>query len=198
MRYEDRLLVVKDTIQELGNIGIGAAATSLSILTHLSVQTDTSELRFLDYSQIFQQVHVEEQVIGILFPFDKDIRGFGLFVLEKQLAAYLLENEMHTEFHHLDTANISMLQEICSIMMSSYLASIAETTKMKVRIQLPALSIDMKGSIINNGLSFILQQNKESYCIDHEFKVRSTNNHLFFLLTLDCIKNIMETLEGKI
>ena len=56
----------------------------------------------------------------------------------------------------------------------------------------------MKGSIINNGLSFILQQNKESYCIDHEFKVNSTKNHLFFLLTFDCINNIMKKLEVKI
>ena len=198
MERTDKLLAVKDTMQELGNIGIGAAATSLSLLTNMSVQTYSSELIFLDYYKISKQIQLEEQVVGILFPFDKDIQGFGLFVLDKQITRYLFENGSYPDYCSLDIENIGMLQEICSIMMSSYLASIAEATKMKVRIQLPAVSIDMKGSIINNGLSFIFQQNRESYCIDHVFSVGSTKNHLFFLLPFDCIKNIMKRLEAKV
>lgn len=41
-------LQVQDTIQELGNIGIGAAATALSALLQQRVLTNTSRLGVID------------------------------------------------------------------------------------------------------------------------------------------------------
>ena len=81
-------------------------------------------------------------------------------------------------------------------MTSSYLEAISCATKLNIRIQLPALSMDMKGSIINDGLSYILQMGKTSFWLDHTFGIQnSVMNHLVFMLPKDCITTIMDALE---
>lgn len=200
MEKSDLLLQVQDTIHEIGNIGIGTAATSLFSLVHKPIETTTSKLEQLDCMYISNQGQMQEQVVGILFPFDKELQGFGLFILEKEFIKETLEILCHEsiDFYNINNSNVAMLQEVCSIMISSYLASITTTTNLTARIQLPAVSMDMKGSIMNNGLSFILQRNENAYWLDHEFKMENSKamNHLLFMLTSDCITNIMNALEG--
>lgn len=195
------LLEIQDTINEFGNIGIGAAATSLFSLIHKPVETATLKLEQLNGVNISNQERMQDKVVGILFPFDKELQGFGLFVLEEEFVVEILKklcNE-NIDFNNLNKRSLAMLQEVCSIMISSYLASITTTTKLSCRIQLPAVSMDMKGSIMNNGLSLILQRNEASYWLDHEFKIENSKsmNHLLFMLTNSCITNIMNTLEGE-
>lgn len=199
MKESKQFLIIQDTIHELGNIGIGAAATSLFSLIHKPIETTTSKLEHLDCSYMLNQSQVQDQVVGILFPFDKELQGFGLFILEEEFIRDVL-NELCNEnidFYHMSQDSMAMLQEVCSIMISSYLASLTMTTKLSARIQLPAISMDMKGAIMNNGLSFVLQKNEKSYWLDHEFKIENSHsmNHLLFMLTNDCIMNVINALE---
>lgn len=199
MKESKQFLFIQDTIHELGNIGIGAAATSLFSLIHKPIETTTSKLEHLDCSYMLNQSQVQDQVVGILFPFDKELQGFGLFILEEEFIRDVL-NELCNEnidFYHMTQDSMAMLQEVCSIMISSYLASLTMTTKLSARIQLPAISMDMKGAIMNNGLSFVLQKNEKSYWLDHEFKIENSQsmNHLLFMLTNDCIMNVINALE---
>lgn len=199
MKESKQFLFIQDTIHELGNIGIGAAATSLFSLIHKSIETTTSKLEHLDCSCMLKQSQAQDQVVGILFPFDKELQGFGLFILEEEFIRDVL-NELCNEnidFYHMTQDSMAMLQEVCSIMISSYLASLTMTTKLSARIQLPAISMDMKGAIMNNGLSFVLQKNEKSYWLDHEFKIENSHsmNHLLFMLTNDCIMNVINALE---
>ena len=52
-------LQVQDTIQELGNIGIGAAATALSALLQQRVLTNTSRLGVIDDAFLLNQKLLE-------------------------------------------------------------------------------------------------------------------------------------------
>lgn len=201
MEQSNILLKVQDTIDEIGNIGIGAAATSLFSLIHKPIETTTLKLVQLNNINISNQERIQDKVVGILFPFDKELQGFGLFVLEEEFVIEILKELCHEniDFDNLNKSSLALLQEVCSIMISSYLASITMTTNLSCRIQLPAVSMDMKGSIMNNGLSFILQRNEDAYWLDHEFKIEESKsmNHLLFMLTDGCITNIMNTLEAK-
>lgn len=69
-----------------------------------------------------------------------------------------------------------------------------------IRVQLPAVSMDMKGSIINDGLSFILRQEKEAFWLDHELKLSASAkpSHLLFIMNIDSIQNLMARLEVAI
>lgn len=195
-------LQIQDTMKELGNIGIGAAATSLSTLTHMSVKAVTTSLSPIDHEQLFNQTLMEDQVIGILFPYDKDIQGYGLFILEEGFVNHIVREfyDGHVEFHNLEKESIAILQEICSIMISSYLACISSATDINIRIQLPAISKDMKGSIINDGLTFILRQGKEAIWLEHELKLEDFPfvSHLIFMMTIDSIDTVIRKLEVKL
>lgn len=199
MKDSEFLLQVQDTIHELGNIGIGAAATALFSLVQKPIETTTSKLEYLDCTQLFHYTQMQKQVVGILFPFDKELQGFGLFVLEEDFIKDILEAICHEtiDFHSMNKANMAMLQEVCSIMISSYLASLTLTTELNARIHLPAVSMDMKGAIMNNGLSYILQKSENAYWLDHEFKIENSQsmNHLLFMITSECIINVMNALE---
>ncbi len=201
MKTDTLTIQVQDTMHELGNIGIGAAATALSSMLRRSIKTSTSTLKPIDHTYLSEETQMQDEVIGILFPFDKNIQGFGLFLLEKEFVEKILNNLAfsHSDFSNLDKESISILQEICSIMTSSYLEAISSETKLNIRIQLPAVSMDMKGSIINDGLSYILQQGQPSYRLDHEFSIENgCINHLMFMLPQECILTIMDALEVKL
>ncbi|WP_050637092.1 chemotaxis protein CheC [Candidatus Stoquefichus sp. SB1] len=202
MKKLDLTPQVQDIIHELGNIGIGAAATSLFSLVHKPVETTTSQLEHINNLDMFSHIQMQEQVIGILFPFDKELYGFGLFILEDEFILDVFKSFYHEniDFNHMNPENVAILEEVCSLMISAYLGSLTKTTKLMTRIKLPAVSMDMKGSIVNNGLSFILQQDVNSYWLKHEFKLENSarTNHLLFMLSDDCIRQVMKALGVSI
>lgn len=191
---------MQDVICELGNIGIGSASTSLSYLLHLPIVTSTATLEPIHYEHLAQQ-QMNDEIIGVLFPFDKDVQGFALFLLEQEFVHTILKELFHQtcDFSEMERENRDMLQEISGIMISTYLSAIAEAAHIRMRIQLPAITVDIRGSIINDALSLILSQNQESYWLDHEFHIEGSDvkNHLFFMLSTDGIYKILDTLEVK-
>lgn len=192
---------VQDIIQELGNIGIGSAATALSELMEQPVQTTCCEM--VPIHQEYSLHHpLNEQVIGVLFPFDKDLSGYALFIMEKETVAYLLDTVMHhTEpFTELNKENSGMLQEITGIMVSSYLRGIAEACGVSIRVQLPAVTMDMRGSIMNEAFSLILSQESNAYWGEHDFTIEgsSSASQLLFMLPKESIDKILDKLEVRI
>lgn len=192
---------VQDLIHELGNIGIGSAGTSLSVLLDTQVKTTTLKAEPIESGMILDAAKMKEQVVGILFPFDKDVQGFALFLLEKEFVDVLLMKliKKKCDYKDMDNESSSLLQEVTGIMISSYLSGISQATDAHVRIQLPAVTFDMRGSIINDALSFLLLQDKEALWLDHEFQLDSCSavNHLLFMLSKDSIESIFETLEVR-
>lgn len=191
----------QDVIQELGNIGIGSAATALSDLMEQSVETTCSPMVPIHRDYILQP-QLNDQVIGVLFPFDKDLSGYALFIMEKETVAYLLDTVMHhTEpFTELNKENSGMLQEITGIMVSSYLRGIAEACGVSIRIQLPAVTMDMRGSIMNEAFSLILSQEADAYWGVHDFTIEgsSSTSQLQFMLAKKSIDKILDNLEVRI
>ncbi len=190
---------VQDAVHELGNIGIGAAGTALSMLINQPVMTSTEQLQMIEDNSWLDLQLAQEQIVGILFPYDQDVQGYGLFLLEEEFACRILQNYLGqaVDFSHLGKEHLAVLQEICSIMASSYLSALAEFAKLSIRIQPLAMTKDMKGSIVNDGFSYILQQEKEAFWLNHTlFMEKDTrSSHLLFMMTIDSIRSLMEKLE---
>lgn len=162
---------IQDVLHELGNIGIGSAATSLSALINRPIQTTTSQVHWINdfYHQNSETGY--EQCIGIMFPFEHELEGFALFLFNKQKDPYdiLLDHwRAIIEQKYPEEEMDEVLKEICGIMISSYLSSIAEYTNLHLCIKLPAVSIDMEGAILNEAFSFLLQKSQSPMYIEHE------------------------------
>lgn len=142
-----------DILKEIGNIGAGNAATSLSEMLSKRIDMNVPEVSLLNYNDIIESIGGAENIIvGILVSFQGDIDGVILFLLKKEFVHLILNSLLGTELHsfeEISEMDMSALSEIGNIMVSSYVNSISTLTNMKIDITVPSLNIDMSGALLD-------------------------------------------------
>lgn len=142
-----------DILKEIGNIGAGNAATSLSQMLSKRIEMNVPEVSLLDYDSIVESIGGEENVVvGVLIGFDGDIDGVILFLLKKEFVHLILNSLLGTELHgfeEISDLELSALSEISNIMVSSYVNSISTLTEMRINVAVPSLNIDMSGALLD-------------------------------------------------
>ncbi|HCX62517.1 MAG TPA: chemotaxis protein CheC [Clostridiales bacterium] len=141
-----------DVLKEIGNIGAGNAATSLSAMLSKRIDMNVPEVSLLNYNDVIESIGGAENIIvGILVSFEGDIDGVILFLLKKEFVHLILNSLLGTElksFEEISEMEMSALSEIGNIMVSSYVNSISSLTNMKIEITVPSLNIDMSGALL--------------------------------------------------
>ena len=142
-----------DILKEVGNIGAGNAATSLSQMLSKRIEMNVPEVSLLDYNDIIESIGgAENVVVGVLIGFEGDIEGVILFLIKKEFAHLILNTLLGTElksFEDISDLELSALSEISNIMVSSYVNSISSLTDMRIRVAVPSLNIDMSGALLD-------------------------------------------------
>ncbi|MDD4781454.1 MAG: chemotaxis protein CheC [Tissierellia bacterium] len=142
-----------DVLKEIGNIGAGNAATSLSQMLSKRIEMNVPEVSLLNYNEVINSIGgAENVVVGILVSFDGDIEGVILFLLKKEFVHLILNSLLGSELHNFEEISdieLSALAEIGNIMVSSYVNSISLLTNMKIEITVPSLNIDMSGALLD-------------------------------------------------
>jgi len=142
-----------DVLKEIGNIGAGNAATSLSQMLSKRIDMNVPEVSLLNYNDVINSIGgAENVVVGILVSFNGDIEGVILFLLKKEFVHLILNSLMGTElnnFEEISEMELSALSEIGNIMVSSYVNSISTLTNMVIDITVPSLNIDMSGALLD-------------------------------------------------
>jgi chemotaxis protein CheC len=142
-----------DILKEIGNIGAGNAATSLSQMLSKRIDMNVPEVSLLNYNDVIDSIGgAEHIVVGILVSFDGDIEGVILFLLKKEFVHLILNSLLGTELHSFEEISeleMSALSEIGNIMVSSYVNSISTLTGMMIDITVPSLNIDMSGALLD-------------------------------------------------
>lgn len=142
-----------DVLREIGNIGAGNAATALSTMLSERVDMTVPKVKIIDINGVS---HIlggpENQVVGILFTLSQDIEGMMMFILEKQFAHLIINLLMGRDLKDFDSfeeIDLSALEEIGNIMVSSYVNAIAGLTNLFIDISVPDIAIDMAGAILS-------------------------------------------------
>ncbi|MEA5095167.1 CheY-P phosphatase CheC [bioreactor metagenome] len=142
-----------DILKEIGNIGAGNAATSLSQMLSKRIDMNVPEVSLLDYENVINSIGgAENIVVGILVSFEGEIEGVILFLLKKEFVHMILNSLLGTELHGFEDISemeMSALSEIGNIMVSSYVNSISSLTNMAIDITVPSLNIDMSGALLD-------------------------------------------------
>lgn len=142
-----------DLLKEIGNIGAGNAATSLSQMLSKRIDMNVPEVSLLNYDDIIESIGgAENVVVGILVSFEGNIEGVILFLLKKEFVHLILNSLLGTEIHSFEEISemeMSALSEIGNIMVSSYVNSISTLTEMSINITVPSLNIDMSGALLD-------------------------------------------------
>ena len=141
-----------DVLREIGNIGSGNAAASLASMLNTTVAMNVPTVKILDVEELADIVGgPETQVVGILFSLQEDFQGMMMFITQKQFAHLVLNVLMgknFDKFEDLSEFDLSAIQEVGNIMVSSYMGAISQMTNFKIALSPPNLAIDMAGALL--------------------------------------------------
>jgi len=142
-----------DVLREIGNIGSGNAATSLAAMLQTRVDMNVPTVRILNIEELANTVGgPEKEVVGILVTLHKDLEGMMMYITEKQFAHLVLNvlmNKHFDKFEDLGEMDISAIQEVGNIMVSSYMQALSQMTNFKIALSPPSIAIDMVGALLN-------------------------------------------------
>ena len=143
-----------DVLKEIGNIGAGNAATSLSKLLNRRVDMNVPEVKVIDFNQVEMVVGgAETLVAGIYLEFSGDIQGTIIFILDRDsainLLSFLIPDYTRSHQEEFSPLAISALKEVGNILTGAYLGSLATLTDLKVKPSIPALAYDMAAAILS-------------------------------------------------
>ena len=142
-----------DVLREIGNIGVGHAATALSGLLMRRIEMSVPKVWFIPFKEaaaIIGQREDFQATIYVRVLGEAPGKTFFFFPIEsaKTVAQELLHSEEDIAFH-MDEMAQSVMKEIGNVMVSSFLMALTQFSGILFRPSVPALAVDMVGAIID-------------------------------------------------
>lgn len=141
-----------DVLRELGSIGQGNAASSLSQIIGASIDISVPTVRLLDLDETVNYLGGPENIVlGMLVGLQGDIQGMMLYVLQKDFATSMINSVFGKnvdDLLSLDDMDKSFVQEIGNILAGSYVNAISALSGLTIDISVPTIAIDMAGAIL--------------------------------------------------
>jgi chemotaxis protein CheC len=148
----------EDVLREIGNIGAGNAATSMSALLDKKIDMQVPTVNVVGFNEMMDMIGGHEQLItALFFRIEGDAPGTVYFILSleqaENLVAEITKHSGQVLFgDDFDQMAVSALQETGNILTSAYLSALSDFTHLQMQPSIPYLSIDMAGAILPAGL----------------------------------------------
>lgn len=165
--------IQKDVLREIGNIGSGNAATSMSQLINKQVIMEVPSVKIVNMNDLMEIIGGPEKlIVAILFKIKGEVTGTVYFVLTVEEAEDLVRQitmEPSIDILGNEGSNelvVSVLQEVANILTGSYLSALADFTTLHMTSSIPYLSIDMAAATLVTGLVELSQVTDYALIID--------------------------------
>ncbi len=125
-----------DAFKEIGNIGSGNAATSLSTLLDTMVDLEITEINSISIQDCQSMVTTEGQGFSVIHELHGDLNGIFWFVMrdeDKQFLAECIAGD-------LNIATELVLEEVTNILGGNYLKALCDMLSLKIDLNPPILS----------------------------------------------------------
>lgn len=191
--------LVIDILREIGNIGAGNAATSLAKMIDKKIDMRVPKVKLLSFDEVPELLGGAEKIVtGIFFKIEGDMTGSIMFVLDQASAINLVDLLMPREDSQFDEFTISALKEIGNILAGSYIASMSGLTNLKIKISVPAISVDMAGAILSVPAIHFGQLSDSVMIIQNEFieteEAKSVDGYFFLIPDLESYETLLGSL----
>jgi len=151
--YESLNDMQMDVLREIGNIGAGNAATSLSVLLGQPVDIVLPKVNLMEFNEVTNAVGGPETLTyGVLLNLFGEVEGMIMFLLDKDFAHLVLNILMGGQFANFDEMDemaLSAIKEVGNILSAAYVRSIGELTGLDIQVSVPEVSIDMAGALLS-------------------------------------------------
>ncbi|MGN1111468.1 MAG: chemotaxis protein CheC [Oscillospiraceae bacterium] len=198
--YEELSPVAIDCLREIGNIGSGSAASSLSQMLGKNIEMHVPDVRVMDYQSVIDEMGGPEKVItGILVTLSGDINGMIMFLLEDSFAKVVLGTFLGKEnvsVIHLDECDFSAIKEMGNIMAGSYLGAVSTLTGLTIDMSVPSMTVDMMGAIMNAPMIEFSEVGDKVLFINDGFVIDSVdiNSNIILIPTVESLDILMKKL----
>ncbi|AEG59537.1 chemotaxis protein CheC [Desulforamulus ruminis] len=145
-----------DVLKEIGNIGIGNAATALAAMVNKRIDMAVPQSRFLSLENIMELVGgLEEVVCCVNLRLEGDVPGQILFLFNLESTFTLIDMLMGMEkgtTRELDEMGESVVKEIGNVLTGSFLSAIGSMTNLNMIPTVPMFATDMLGAVLSASL----------------------------------------------
>lgn len=139
-----------NALTELGNIGAGNAATSLSVLLSSKLTMTTPSVALVSFDELENALGgAERAVLGVMSQLEGLLQSMILFVVGLEDAEHLCKTLLGQDAEWHSEMGMSAIQEIANIIIGSYVASLENLSGVKIRYSQPEYCIDMAASILS-------------------------------------------------
>lgn len=186
-----------DVLRELGNIGAGNAATSLSQLLNTKVNISLPTVQILDINDAVATLGGPENVIvAILAKLYGDLEGIMMFIIERSFANNIMQHLLGQEFdgEQLSEIQMSAISEVGNIMIGAYSGSISTLSQLKVKASVPAVTIDMVGAVLSVPAIEMGSVSDKVIFIQDNFFDESQSANMLFVPSIDSLNRLMKQL----
>ena len=150
--YDELNSLELDTLKEIGSIGTGNAATSLSALIGTPIRISQPEVRIMGYNEAIDWIGGPEPITaGVLVGMSNQLSGIMLSVQQLDFVNLVLESMMGKtiqDYMELDEMGRSALTEVGNIMISTFINALSGLAGIDIDLTVPAFTVDMQGAIM--------------------------------------------------
>ncbi|MGB9661728.1 MAG: chemotaxis protein CheC [Moorellaceae bacterium] len=189
-----------DVLKEIGNIGVGNAATALATMLNRRIEMTVPRAGILPLTEIPGLVGQEEEPVACV-EFEVSGRAPGkILLLLAQESAYFLVDFLlgqppgTTQF--LDNMGISVITEVGNILTGSFLNAFADFCRLEFIPSVPAFAFDMLGAVLSSAFlegGYFAERALviETQFYDAEVKI---NGHFFLIPENEALEVILNSL----
>ncbi len=144
-----------DALREIGNIGAGNAATALAQLIQAKIDMNVPRVKILAFDAVPELVGgADRHIIGVYLNVGGSVSSNILFMLPFEEAVVLVDLLLGqqigtTRADTLGELELSAMREMGNIIAATYLNALAVFTGLTFIPSVPALAIDMAGSVLD-------------------------------------------------
>ncbi len=150
--YDELSSLELDTLKEIGSIGTGNAANSLSQLIGKPVRIQMPEVRIMGYNEAIEWIGGPEEITaGVLVGMSGQISGIMLSVQQLEFVNLVLESMLGKnvqDYSELQELEGSALIEVGNIMISTFINALSGLAGIDIELTVPAFTVDMQGAIM--------------------------------------------------
>ena len=191
-----------DVLREIGNIGAGNAATSLSMMLNQPIDMTVPVINLVEFNNVCDAMGGPEMLTyGVLLTLHGEIDGMIMFLLDKQFAHLILNILMggfYESFDEMDEMALSAIKEVGNILSAAYVKSIAELTGMHIDISVPEVAIDMAGALLSVPIIKFGAVGDKVLFIEENFKSDENNTSVMSHMILFAEVESLNRMLGKL
>lgn len=189
-----------DVLREIGNIGSGNAATSLSSMLNTSVDIEVPSISLINYEHVSQYLGGKDrEVIGLALGLEEDIDGVMLHVVQPKFASRIVNAFYPKEINTLtdiSDMDLSAIKETSNITTAAYVNSMAALTNMYINITPPVEYMNTVENVLKQASDRfdaighqVIYIDENLYIADAEIK-----SSMILILQIDSLKKLFDKL----